>query len=214
MKPFIYFLALVVVSCSGDMQHEPSGSFEKADLRSESEAYFLMNLRYGDTTLSLNARPNFAIPNPTPEYVSGKQDGSLYLTKPDIGTNMFADDVYLYLLMTLDTLGPKRILAQNRQDSGLEWEQEFTRGITYRFMTYGEVMSGGELHTRSKEKQGFIEKISPVIAPQTCENCLNSAYVWRKDSTLYEPEGEGAGCYYTIKRSAKDFIVMTWQCGC
>ena len=123
--------------------------------------------------------------------------------------------VYEYLILQIDSLAERTILETDSFWGPTKWEQQFKNGVLYKSFIDVEVGFGGELYSKCRDKDAFFSVISKVIersSPKLSE--WGSEYVWKNDSTLYEPKTELEGCHYYIKMDEKGYYLLTWTCAC
>lgn len=165
-----------------------------------------------------NEEPDFSpigngcIPEPSKEFLQAKANGTL---TEDYGLfigEFPMDEIYMYLILSEDSLGEKVMVKHDTLFGTYEWTQEF-EGITYTYHGY-QSGGGGELTTTCSDKSQFVKVMDAVIRSVPCENCYNPEMIWRNDSTSYGV-GEGeVGCNYDVEKDSYGHYGLKWYCGC
>lgn len=87
--------------------------------------------------------------------------------------------------------------------------------MTYISIRYPEFGFGGKLLTKCTDKKEFIKKIAAIIDQGIYDpELFGLNLVWNADSTKFEPDDLGGGCYYEIKKDKKAFYYLEWTCAC
>ena len=154
------------------------------------------------------------LPEPSEAFLNMKAEDPLFMSVTGVQEGYIYDDVYYYLLMTLDSMETKQVLKEDKDWGVVEWAQEFDCGVMYIHEDIPEAGSETRLYTKTKNKTVFLKAIEPVIRFIPCENCYDYNPVWKNDSTTYEPADGGAGCYYSIENDSLGYLMMSWYCGC
>ncbi len=152
---------------------------------------------------SLDKLKSVCLPDVNEKFTALKKEGS-----NNVG-------VYEYLISHLDSLAERTILETDDFWGPTKWEQQFKNGVLFKALIFVEVGFGGELHTKCRDKDAFFSVISKVIERSSQKlSEWGSEYVWKNDSTLYEPKTELEGCHYYIKMDEKGYYLLTWTCAC
>lgn len=124
-------------------------------------------------------------------------------------------EMYFYLKMHYDSIGPKQILEKDVGYPGvIKWQQEFSRGIRFVQTDRPESGNSSELYTKCKDKTAFLDVIAPIIEIEYNPEWPDYRHTWKRDSTRYEPIERSAGCRYEIRQDAESCFFMLWYCGC
>jgi hypothetical protein len=195
------FLAFISLNAC---QNNSVGSYEKGDAFTQLDSLKIEL----DTVKSIE---NSCLPFPSDEFFAIKQgDPFSFLIEYSLG-----DFVYLYLIVDSDSLGKRKITKVDESGEFIEWTQQFKNDLTYISIRYPEFGFGGKLITKCTDKKEFINKIAAIIDPGKYDpELFGLNLVWRADSTKFEPDDLGGGCYYRIKKDKNSFYFLEWDCAC
>ncbi|MDT0552046.1 hypothetical protein [Urechidicola vernalis] len=144
---------------------------------------------------------------------------SFELKKPNISKlkdaleqNNSTEIIYAYLLQEYENIGEKKNVKmfEYNKNQICAFEKEFLGGISYTIDECAE--EGGITYNITfpridkKELMNWVE----IMDSNDLSEIENS---WNSDGTIYRPNDEGVGCYYTIKETETKSTVEVW-CGC
>lgn len=206
MRLAIAFCVVVVVASFSSCNREE----EIVELRSAKERDSLNKIPGWDSIFAAHAA---CLPYPDQRFLDGSLQDSqgLKTGRADYG-DFSMDNFYLYLVLHLDSLNAKQLIAEDDFWGPVEWTQSFENGVEYYHIDYVEVGTGGELHTRCKDKSTFIAVLSPMFSDRSFDEQTRNR--WNRDSTYYGPGDLTAGCHYDVKHDENGFFYLHWTCAC
>jgi hypothetical protein len=143
------------------------------------------------------------------------------LKQPDVkkieaavkGSDHMEDEVLIYLKQNYKALSKPTSVKRDMEFDGqpiCSFMQKFEGGIEYFIDSCGEGKGTSVLLTLPKTDTAKLKK---WIEKMYSINSTRMDNVWDKSGLIYQPEDEGAGCYYEIKQ-LKDKTVLDIYCGC
>lgn len=206
----LFLLLPLLLLCSCVEKSQGSKTMGQFDAENQEPPVDTLFASFDDTVLLKRA----CLPEPSQEFMDWKYDDQLKQFYPETIYGFVTDEIYHYLIMTLDSIETKQVVKTDSVWGPYEWTQNFEGSVKYRHIDYLEVGLGGWLLTSCTDKSEFLRAVDPVIKSIPSPHDGNPNYVWKNDSTLYQPESELVGCHYEIRTDSLGHYSLKWYCGC
>jgi len=152
------------------------------------------------------------LPEPSLTFLEAKQEGNLMEKYAPTSNEFPIDEIYLYFLLSTDSLSEKKMLRKEPEYDLYIWQQEFN-GATYTYNGY-QSGAGGEITSRCTDRSQFLKVIDAVVKHVPCDDCYNPEMKWYKDSTVYGVGDGEVGCNYYVENDSLGKYRLYWYCGC
>ncbi|MBD3636364.1 MAG: hypothetical protein HUJ25_03405 [Crocinitomicaceae bacterium] len=209
---FIVIPVALLFACNGANEDTENGSVQNKNITAQSDSDSTDATEEEQEELPeppieiprFTVESDYCLPYPHERFLTWCETDSLYEV---FGKNgIFYGLIYNYLITHLDSLNTKQVDKTDPDWGILEWNQNFSNGLVFKYIKHPEAGANAELRTSCtiKNRKEFYETLSVLI--------YSEDNVWNEDSTEYSPDG--AGCHYNIELDDDSLYTVSWYCGC